>query len=119
MKKVKVTRDKKENSVQILNFSNIIIALNSKNEISTNVHYKDTSIHNYLPYDSDNTESRKKSIPYKLAKRITVSVTDPENFKLRLNELRIWLKNNKYPDIVSNGFYNANLHGHAPKLENN
>ena len=45
MKKVKVTRDKKENSVQILNFSNIIIALNSKNEISTNVHYKDTSIH--------------------------------------------------------------------------
>ena len=83
------------------------------------MHYKNTSIRNYLPYDSDHTESRKKSIPYKLAKGITVSLTDPENFKLRLNELRIWLKNNKYPDIISNAFYNAKLQGHAPKLKNN
>ena len=83
------------------------------------MHYKNTSIRNYLPYDSDHTESRKKSIPYKLAKRITVSLTDPENFKSRLNELRIWLKNNKYPDIISNAFYNTKLQGHAPKLKNN
>ena len=38
------------------------------------------------------------TLPYNLAKRIIVFVTDPEKVELRLNELRIWLKNNNYPD---------------------
>ena len=69
---------------------------------------------------SAHPESCKKNVPYNLAKRITVFVTDPEKAELRLNELRIWLKNNEYPDhIISNAFYNAKLHGPAPKLKNN
>ena len=50
-KKAKVTRDKKGNLVQILNFLNVNAILNSKNEISTDVYYKDTNTHDYLPYD--------------------------------------------------------------------
>ena len=50
-----------------------------------------------------------------------VFVTDYEKVKLRLNELRTLLKNNKYSDhIISNAFYNtAKLQGIAPKPKNN
>ena len=92
--KSKVTRDEKGNLVQILNFLDVNVILNSKNEISTDVYYKDTNTHDYLPYDSAHPESCKKNVPYNLAKRIIVFVTDPEKVELRLNELRIWLKNN-------------------------
>ena len=45
---------------------------------------------------------------YNLAQRIIIFVTDPEKIKVRLNKLRVWLKNNKYPDhIISNAFYIA------------
>ena len=77
-------------------------------------------IHIYLPYDSANPESCKKNVPCNLAKRILFFVTDPEKVELTLNELRIWLKNNNYPDhIISNAFYNAKLQGPAPKPKNN
>ena len=39
--KPKVTRDEKGNSAQILNFLDINVILNSKNETSTDVYYKD------------------------------------------------------------------------------
>ena len=74
----KVTRDEKGNLVQILNFLDVNVILNSKNEISTDVYYKDTNTHDYLPYDSAHPESCKKNVPYNLAKRIIVFVTDPE-----------------------------------------
>ena len=61
--KAKVTRDEKGNSVQILNFTDLNIILNSKNEISADVYYKDTNTHEYLPYDSAHPESCKKNIP--------------------------------------------------------
>ena len=69
------------------------VTLNSKNEISTDVYHKNTNTHDYLPYDSARPESCKKNVPYNLAKRIIFSVINPERVELRLNELRIWLKN--------------------------
>ena len=65
--------------------------LNSKNEISTDVYYKDKNTHDYS--------------------HMTVPIQ---------NLARIWLKNNKYPDhIISNAFHNAKLQGPAPKPKNN
>ena len=62
---------------------------------------------------------QKKPVSYNLTKIIIAFVTDPEKVELRLNELRIWLKNHKYPDhIISNAFYNAKLQGPAPKSKN-
>ena len=118
--KKQVTGDEKGNLVQILNFLNVSVILNSKNEISTDVHYKDTNTHDYLPCGSVHPESCEKNVPYNLAKRIILFVTDPEKVELRLNKLRIWLKSNKYPDhIISNAFYNTKLLGPAPKPKNN
>ena len=93
--KAKITRDENGNTVQILNLLNINVILNDKNEISTDVYYKDTNTHDYLPYDSAHPESCKKNVPYNLAKRIIIFVTDPEKVEVRLTELRTWLKNNK------------------------
>ena len=94
------------------NFLDVNVTLNSKNEISTNVYHKDTNTYDYLPYDSAHPESCKENVPYNLVKRIIFSVINPERVELRLNELRIWLKNNKYPDdIISNDFYSAKLQG--------
>ena len=56
--------------------------------------------HDYLPHDSVHPKSCKKNVPHNLAKIIVVFVTDPEKVELRLNELRIWLKNNKCPDHI-------------------
>ena len=84
--KAKVTRKKKGNLVQILNFSDVNVIPNIKIEISTDAYYNDT------------------------IKYIIVFVTDPEKDKLRLNELTIWLINNKYHDhIISNAFFNAKI----------
>ena len=95
--------------------------LNSKYEISTDIYYKDTSIHDNLPYDSARPESCKKNIPFNLAQIILVFVTGVEKVKLRLSESRIWLNNNnKYPDhITLNAFHSTKLQGPAPKPKNN
>ena len=62
----------------------------------------------------------KKKIPYNLAERVIVLVTDSKKVKLRINEFRTLLKNKKYPDhIVSSSFYNAKLQGPATKPKNN
>ena len=111
---------KKRNSFQILIFLDINVKLNSKNGISTDVYYQDTNTQNYLPYDSAHPESCKKNVPDNLAKQSIVFVTDSEKVKLRLNELRTWLKNNKYPDhIILNTFCNGKLEGPAPRSKNN
>ena len=59
--KAKVTIDVKGNLVQILNFLDANVILNIKNGISTDVYYKDTNSHNYLPYDSAHPESCNKN----------------------------------------------------------
>ena len=87
--KAKVTRDEKINLVQILNFLDVNVILNSKNETSTDVCYKDTNTLDYLLYGSAHLESCKKKVPYNLAKRVIVFVTDIEKVELRLSELRI------------------------------
>ena len=50
--KAKGTRGGKGNLVQIFIFSDVNVILISKNKISTDVYYKNTSTHDYLPYDS-------------------------------------------------------------------
>ena len=86
MKKQRLQEMKKEIQFesQILTFLDL--------RFTSDVYYKDTNTHDYLPYDSAHPESCKKSVPYNLAKRIIVFVTDSEKVKLTLNELRTWVK---------------------------
>ena len=68
----KVTRDEKGNWVQILNLQDINVILNIKDEIFAEVYYKDTIIHDYFPYGSAHPVSYKKTITCNLARRIIV-----------------------------------------------
>ena len=57
---------------------NVSFILNSKNKITTDVCYKDRSIHDYLAHDSTHPESCKKSETFNLTKKIVFS-THPVN----------------------------------------
>ena len=60
----------------------------------------------------------KDNIPYNLAKRIVVFVSNYEQTQWRLKELKQWLLNCDYPEsIVNKGIHNAQLQGPAPLKE--
>lgn len=101
---------------QTLNFLDINVILTERNEIETDIYYKSTNSHDYLNYDSDHPEHTKENIPFNLAKRIICFVSNEDNMKKRLNELREFLKDNNYPnEVIEKGIFKAKLQGPAPK----
>ena len=78
-------------TVMVLNFLDISIILHEDGKIETDIHYKATNSHKYLNYRSFHPTHCKNNIPYALAKRIIVFVTNPEKMELRLNQLQLWL----------------------------
>ena len=55
-------------------------------ETDTDIYYKDTNAHVYLPYDSAHPYHSKYNVPYNLAKRITAFFSNEEKIEYRLNE---------------------------------
>ena len=83
------------------------------------IYYKDTSAHDYLPYNSAHPKRCKDNLPYNLAKRIIVFVSNDKKVEMRLKELKNWLKDCNYPDsIINQSFYHAILQGPAPFKDN-
>ena len=104
----------KEKKVQVLNFLDVNIILHGDNSVETNVYYKPTITHDYLPYDSVQPDHTKNNIPYNLAKRIILFVSNSEKVIIRLDELRQFLKECKYPEhVISKSIFNAKLQGPA------
>ena len=107
-----------KNNSQSINFLDITIILHESKKIETDIYYKDTNTHDYLNYHSHHTTHVKNNIPYNLAKRIIVFVSDTERMEYRLNEMKQWLIKCNYPKtIIEKGFYNARLQGPAPNPE--
>ena len=65
--------------VQVLNLLDVKIILSKDNSVETNIYYKPTNSHDYLPYDSAHLGYTKNNIHYSLARRITVLVSNLEN----------------------------------------
>ena len=104
--------------VQVLNFLDVSIILHQNGRLETDIFYKETNSHGYLNYFSHHLEHTKQNIPYNLAKRIIVFVSDEEKMNERLSELRTWLLSCSYPlAIIDKAFVNAKLQGPAPKKE--
>ena len=117
--KAKFSTDNNGLSYQSLNFLDVQVILKADKTIETDIYYKTTNSHDYLPYDSAHPLHCKNNIPYNLAKRIIVFVTDEAKTKHRLRELRLWLQECKYPDhIISKAFHDAKLQGPAPAPKN-
>ena len=77
--------------VQILDSLDITIILRECGKIETDVHYKLTNAHKYLNFHSFHPQHCKDNIPYNLAKRIIVFVSNSEKMEYRLQELEKWL----------------------------
>ena len=104
------------NTMQKLNFLDITVILHHNGKIETDIFYKETNNHDYLPYDSQHPEHIKKNIPYNLAKRIIVFCSDSNTERNRLSELESWLLRCNYPrNVIRKAFHNAKLQGPAPK----
>ena len=102
--------------IQELNFLDIKVILKNYINIETDIYYKQTNSHDYLPYDSSHPQPCKDNIPFNLAKRIIVFVSDSNLVESRLLELRNWLTLCKYPKhIITKAFHNAKLQGPAPQ----
>ena len=109
-----------EKKVYILNFLDVKIILNEDNSVETDIYCKPTNTHDYLPYDSAHPDHTKNNIPYNLAKRIIVFVANPEKVIIRLDELKHFLKECKYPEyVISKSIFSAKLQGPAPNPERN
>ena len=70
----------------------IEIILHFDNTVQTIIYYKDTNAHDYLQYNSAHPKHCKDNLPYSLAKRIIVFVSNDEKVDMRLKELKNWLK---------------------------
>ena len=96
---------------KVLDFFDVKIILHEDNSVETDIYYKPTNTHDYLPYDSAHPVHTKNN-SYNLAKRIVVFVSNPEKVVIRLDELRQFLKEYKYPEhVISKSIFNAKLQG--------
>ena len=100
-----------------LNFLDVTVILHTNsNTIETDIYYKITNSHGYLPFNSDRPEHIKKNIPFNLAKKIITFVSNDEKVEYRLNELKEWLLNCGYPiNTINKSFHNAKLQGPRPR----
>ena len=105
-----------EKIVQCLNFLDIKVILHENHSITTDISYKSTNSHDYLHYDSFHPKHIIENIPYNLAKRILIFVSDERTMQKRLQELRVWLTRCKYPQhTIDKAVHNASLQGPSNK----
>ena len=81
------TYDSSDQSVSFLN----VFIYKEGGQIKTDVYYKDTDSHDYLPFNSCHPRHTKKNIPFTLSRMICSIVTDPTRREFRLLELESWL----------------------------
>ena len=82
---------------QVLKFLDVSIILHQNGQLETDIFYKETNSHDYLNYFSHHPQHTKQNIPYNLAKRIIVFVSDEEKMNERLSELKTRLLSYNYP----------------------
>ena len=71
--------------------------------IKTDIYYKKTDSHEYLPFNSNHPRHVKEAIPFNLARSICTIVDDPERKMKRLDELKHWLFKSGYPfNLIKN-----------------
>lgn len=85
-----------EASDQGLPYLNVFVYVEG-NKIKTDMFYKKTDSHEYLPFNSNHPGHTKRAIPYNLARTICTIVTDQERKYQRLSELKDWLLKSGYP----------------------
>jgi Reverse transcriptase (RNA-dependent DNA polymerase)/GIY-YIG catalytic domain len=85
-----------------VSFLDVDVIKNDLNQIVTDVHVKNTNIHQFVEYSSCHPVSCKNGIPLSQAKRYRRIISDNETFDMSLEKLRLFFKERNYPDFVVN-----------------
>ena len=88
-----------------ISFLNVLL-YKENNTLKSDIFYKKTDSHDYLPFGSCHPRHTKHNIPYTLARMICTIVEDPVRKRYRLEELRRWLLKSGYPSHVINWKFN-------------
>ena len=99
---INFTIDQSDTKVSFLN----LLIYKDSNRILTDIYYKDTDTHDYLPFKSCHPRHVTTNIPGNLARMICTIVDDPVRRANRLQELFTWLSNSEYPHNVINEKFN-------------
>ena len=83
-----------------LPFLDVHFELRPNGTLKTDIFYKQTDTHNYVQFGSFHPRKTLTNIPYSLARRICVIVSDEEVKNQRLEELKHFLLRKKYPEGV-------------------
>ena len=86
---------KEENNEQ-LPFLDVSVTI-ANNVVETDVHYKPTDSKQYLDFNSCHPRHTKNSVPYSLARRICMIVSNSDCVEYRLHELKDLLLQRNYP----------------------
>ena len=93
----------------------IEVVLHCDSTVETDIYYKDTNTHDFLPYNIAHPKHCKDHLQYNLAKRVFVFPSKDEKSDMRLKELKNLLKDCNYPDsVINQSFYDAKLQSPAP-----
>ena len=102
---IKFTMNRSKSSMPFLD---ILVQITEDFTIATDIFSKDTDTHMYLNFNSCHPKHIKLNIPFNLASRI-VTITSTEVLRdKRLDELRIFLRKQQYPEtIIEHGINRA------------
>jgi len=91
-----------------VSFLDVDVMLNDQGDLDTNVHVKETNIHNYVEYSSSHPKSCKDGIPFSQAKRYRRIISDNNSYIESLDDLKQHFVARNYPEyIVDQAFTKA------------
>ena len=113
---IKFVMESSEESIPFLD----VKVLKKEGDIITDIFYKITDSKQYLRFDSCHPKHTKLNIPYTLSKRICTIVSDNDIKHRRLQELKDYLIDLKYPEeIIQNGIKKALIMERKDLLKSN
>lgn len=93
---IKFTIEKNKNRLPFLD----TVIINNNGKLQTDIYYKPTDSKQYLLYTSCHPKHTKNSIPYNLARRIKMIVSEENTLLKRLEDLKTFLVKQKYPPAL-------------------
>ena len=84
----KLIQSDRSQPYQVFKFLDIEVILHSDNTVESDIYYRDTNAHDYLPYNSAHPKHCKDNLPLSLAKSIIAFVSNEEKTEMRLRELK-------------------------------
>ena len=91
-----------------ISFLDVQFILKDDGHLSTDIYYKPTDTHNYVQWGSFHPHKTLTNIPFSLARRLIIIVSDDYVRNFRYDELKQWLMRKKYPvDVINSGIDRA------------